>query len=420
MRPASSRVHPTREDPVLAALSPVLGGPMGDHGAGHRWWTPLRVVLALTTLALALGMVAQVPCERDAWQSAHAQHAQLCASAVADSYLEDGLVELVWPFTSAAEVRRRYDAPDLPVLTALWAHGAARLTHALSGSPDVEARGRLPRADLAASDDVRREQRVFMAVNAVGLALLALLAAWCVGRAAGLRRPWDAAAFAGAPLLVLTWLTDWVLLPVAALAGLLLAWRSGRRTLAAALAAVALLAWVPVGGSTDPGAGSVWLLVAQAADRSWSATPVLVIAGTVLAGWCAGVAALARRRRAGVAEVVLLVLVGVLLVAPQAPPSWSLLLLPAAALAVRRWRDLLVWQLAELVALLLTGLYLGEYLAPTGGGEASAYWLAIALRVAGQLWLAGAVLRDLLPGREGSVGGAAGQPTRTSSNQVAV
>ncbi|HEX8779692.1 MAG TPA: hypothetical protein VF728_00790, partial [Nocardioides sp.] len=77
-----------------------------------------------------------------------------------------------------------------------------------------------------------------------------------------------------------------------------------------------------------------------------------------------------------------------------APPQWSLLLLPAAALAVPRWRDLLVWQVGELVALLLTGLYLGEHLAPTGGGPATAYWIAVLVRVLAQLWLVAAVLRE--------------------------
>lgn len=405
-----SRVHPSREDPVVAALSPALGGPMGEHSTGHRWWTPLRVVLALTALALALGMVAQVPCERDAWRSEHAQHAQLCSSGVADAWLGAGLVELAWPFSGEADLRRRYDEARPSPLGGLWLWGTARLTHALVGPPDVAARSQRPVAELAASDDVRRELRWFMAANAVGLALLALLAAWFVGRTTPARRAWDAAAFALSPLLVLTWLTDLVLLPVAAIAGGLLAWRAGHRLGAGLLGLVAVLALVPVDGFTTAGAGSLWLLLAQATDRSWPSSTVLVVAGGLLAAWCAGVALLARRTRAGAAQVVLLLLVGALLVSPQAPPAWSLLLLPAAALAVRRWRDLAVWQVGELVALLLTGLYLGEYLAPAGGGPATAYWLAIALRVTAQLWLAGAVVADLCTA----------QTTRTSSNQVAV
>lgn len=399
------RVHPSREDPVVAALSPVVGGPLGDHATGpasrHRWWSPLRVVLALTTLALALGMAAQVPCERAAWSvgepSSRAGHAQLCASAIADSYVDAGFVELVPPFTDDEQVRRRHEAPDLPVLAALWGWGAAHVTHALSGSPDLDARGQRPLDEVAASHAVRREVRVFMAVNAVGLAALGLLAAALLVVAAGRPgpsgRPWDAAVFAASPVLVLTWLTGWGLLSAVALAGMLAAAAARRWLAVGVLLGVALLAWVPVHGLGDPGLGSLWLVAEQASGRSWSSTTVLLVSGAALAVWLVGVGVLARVREVSFPGAVLLVLAGVLLVGPHAPPQWSLLLLPAAALAVRRWRDLLVWQVGELVALLLTGLYLGEHLAPTGGGPATAYWIAVLVRVLAQLWLVGAVLR---------------------------
>jgi hypothetical protein len=403
-----SRVHPSREDPVVAALSPVVGGPLGDHAthvsSRHRWWSPLRVVLAVTTLALVLGMAGQVPCQRDAWSvgasSARAQHARLCASTIADSYLDAGFAELAWPFTTDAQVRRRHEAPDLPVLVAVWGWGAARVTHLLSGSPDLDARAQRPLEEVATSDAVRREVRTFMAVNAVGLAVLALLAAALLVAAAGRRgpprRPWDAAAFAASPLLVLTWLTGWTVLPAAALAAALAAAAARRWLAVGVLLGVGLLAWLPVDGLGDPGLGSLWLVAEQATGRSWASSTVLVASGAALAAWLVGVAVLARVRELSPAGLVLLALVGVLLVSPLAPPAWSLLLLPAAALAVPRWSDLLVWQVGELVALLLTGLYLGEYLAPSGGGPATAYWVAVLVRVLAQLWLVGAVLRGAL------------------------
>lgn len=395
------RVHPSREDPVVAALSPVVGGPLGDHATGpgsrHPWWSPLRVVLALTTLALALGMAAQVPCERAAWSvgesSGRGGHAQLCASGIADSYVDAGFVELVWPFTDDEQVRRRHAAPDLPVLAAVWGWGAAHVTHAITGAPDLDARGQRPLDEVAASDAVRREVRTFMAVNAVGLAVLGLLGAGLLVVAAGSRRPWDAAAFAASPVLVLTWLTGWGLLPAAALAAALAAAAARRWLAVGVLLGVALLAWVPVRGWGDPGLGSLWLVAEQASGRSWSATTVLLVSGVALAVWLAGVGVVARVRGVSFAGLVVLGVVGVLLVGPHAPPEWSLLLLPAAALAVPRWRDLLMWQVGELVALLLTGLYLGEHLAPSGGGPATAYWIAVLVRVLAQLWLAGAVLR---------------------------
>ena len=84
-----------------------------------------------------------------------------------------------------------------------------------------------------------------------------------------------------------------------------------------------------------------------------------------------------------------------LVVAPSAPPELALVALPLAAIAVRRWRDLLVWQGLHLVSWVITGWYLGGGLVPTITDDVRAYWLAILLRVAGLVWIAVAVLRDV-------------------------
>jgi hypothetical protein len=84
-----------------------------------------------------------------------------------------------------------------------------------------------------------------------------------------------------------------------------------------------------------------------------------------------------------------------LVVAPSAPPEVALVALPLAAVAVRRWRDLLVWQGLHLVSWVITGWYLGGGLVPTIAGDQRAYWLAIVLRVAGLVWIAVVVLRDV-------------------------
>ena len=94
-----------------------------------------------------------------------------------------------------------------------------------------------------------------------------------------------------------------------------------------------------------------------------------------------------------VARAGLVLLAAALLVAPSAPPESALLLLPLAAIGVRRWRDLLVWQGCELVSWVITGWYLGGALVPTVSDDARAYWLAILLRVVGLAWLVAAVLR---------------------------
>ena len=105
-------------------------------------------------------------------------------------------------------------------------------------------------------------------------------------------------------------------------------------------------------------------------------------------------------RRAGrptpltTARAGLVLLAAALVVAPSAPPETALLVLPLAAIAVRRWRDLLVWQALHLLSWVLTGWYVGQALVPTVADDSRAYWLAVLLRVVGLVWLVVAVLRD--------------------------
>ena len=76
--------------------------------------------------------------------------------------------------------------------------------------------------------------RIFVIVNAIGFAVLALLCTWLL---AGVnpRRPWDAAAFALSPALLLTGLVNWDLIAVAFVAGALWAWARGRPLLTGVL-----------------------------------------------------------------------------------------------------------------------------------------------------------------------------------------
>jgi len=151
------------------------------------------------------------------------------------------------------------------------------------------------------------------------------------------------------------------------------------------------------GQAEEPGIGSVWLLLQQAGVGG-SRTSRGIVQAAVLALAAGAVWWLVRRTgrptaltcaRAG-----LVVVAAALVVAPAAPPELALVLLPLAAIGVRRWRDLLVWQGLHLVSWVITGWYLGDALVPTVADDARAYWLAIVLRVAGLLWLVAAVLRS--------------------------
>src|SRR4051812_15794722 len=65
-RPAGPavRVIPTWTEPLAAAASRLVGGPLGRHAIVGRsaFWTPLRVVLLIGVAVLALGWLGKSPC----------------------------------------------------------------------------------------------------------------------------------------------------------------------------------------------------------------------------------------------------------------------------------------------------------------------------------------------------------------------
>jgi uncharacterized membrane protein len=438
----TSRVHPSRDDALVRSLSEVVGGPLGDHAGRHPWWTPLRVVLVLATLALSLGMVAKAPCLDVAGEGGTGRYAALCWSDVSQAYVDRGHAELAWPFTDDPAVRERYAPGWHPPVPAYVAWAAARVTHVVAGSPGLDERRARPVADVAADDAVHREARTFAAVTAVWLAAAGLLAA---GLLVGVRRrrPWDAAAFAAAPVLVLFWPLTWDLLAAAAVAGVLWGWARGRPGVAGValglgaatsplvglllvplvvvavrerrgrdawrVAAVALGTWLVANApayASSPSAwrdswqgflhgtdvGSVWLLVAQAGNVEPTRATVLGVSAVLVAGWLVVVALVGLRTRLPLAALGTLAVAGTLVVSPASAPSYALVLLPLAALTLPRWRDLLVWQSGEVLHFALLGWYLGGLLAPAGGGDARAYWWGIVARLVGLAWLVTAVL----------------------------
>jgi hypothetical protein len=386
---------PTRTDPVASAMSEVVGGPLGDHAGGHRWWSASRVLLGATAGVLAAGMVSKSACVPAEWSQQDQSFARLCWTDLAGTSTTAGT----------------------PPHVTTWLQ---RLAELFPGSGAVATTAAL----------------------AVLLAALALLATALLVRVDE-RRPWAAAGWAMSPVLLVHWLS-WELLAAVGVAVLLWGWTSGRGWLAgvgagvgAAFAlpvAVAFVGVIAVGGrlrdrvdallaaaaayvvvtlpgratSEDPDTGSIWLLLQQAGvegsrtSRAVVQLLVLALAGAVVA-WLV--------RRAGLPTVMscaragLVMLAAALVVAPSAPPEYALLALPLAAIAVRRWRDLLVWQGLHLLSWVITGWYVGQALVPTIEGDARFYWLATVLRVTGLLWLVVSVLRDTSP--DGSPDGSA-------------
>jgi uncharacterized membrane protein len=446
---SDSPVHPTLDDPVVTALSEGIGGPVGDRAGRHPWWTPVRVVLALTALCFALGMVQKSSCFHDAWQDGDARYTHMCYSDLPYLYTGRGFAELNWPYTGDPQVRQRYDVMEYPVGIAYYAWGASWVTHWLNGSPDLSPRLERSPGALWKDDGVVREVRLFVVVNAIGFAVAALLAAWLLS-GVNPGRPWDAALFALSPALALSGLVNWDLLAVALVAGALYAWARGRPVLTGVLiglgaatklfpllllgglfviclrdrrlrdfvvaTAAAAAAWVVadlpayVSGkdqwqvfwqfNADRGAdlGSVWLVAAQAADTTFDPHTINVASWAFLLAWCLGVLALGLLAPSTprLAQLGFLIVAGFLLVNKVYSPQYVLWLLPLAVIARPRWRDQLVWQSGEVLYFAMVWWYLGGQLDPAGGGDAGFYWLAIGLRMLAELYLVAIVVRDVL------------------------
>lgn len=453
--PAPGHVHPTRDDAVVAALSEGIGGPVGEHAGRARWWTPVRVLLLLTAVTLAVGMVQKAPCIAGDPSSPNYRYSHMCYSDLPPLYTLRGFAELEWPYSGDEQVRERYQVMEYPVGISYWAWGAAWVTHALNGFPELDERYRTPPGELGADEQVDGEVELFTWVNAVGFAALALLAVWLLSRV-NPGRPWDAAAFAVSPLLALTALINWDLLAVALVAGALWAWsrdrpvltgvliglgtatklypvlllggvlviclRRPRRLATFALVAVwSAAAWLAANAPAylagkdqwrvfwtfnadrGPDLGSIWGVVSQAADVTIRAGTVNDWSWVVLGTWCAGVLVLGLRAPATprLAQLGFLVVAGFLLVNKVYSPQYVLWLLPLAVLARPRWRDQLVWQAGELLYFATIWWYLGGFLAPSGGGDAGLYWVAIVARMLCQLYLVVVVARDVLrPGHD--------------------
>jgi uncharacterized membrane protein len=407
------------------------------------------VILALTAICFALGMVQKAPCYHAQWTNSQSRYSEMCYSDLPYLYVGRGFAELDWPYSDALDVRDRYEVMEYPVGISYYAFAAAEVTHWLSGSPDLLPRGAMSQGDLYADHDVLRESLLFTTVNAVGFGVCALVAAWFL---AGVhrRRPWDAALFAVSPVLVFEGLINWDLLAVACVAGALWAhsrdrpgWTGVAIGLGTALKlyplflfGALLVIWgrerrwrdLAVAGGAGVGTwlvvnapaylsgphewkvfwtynahraadlGSPWLVLQQMGHDPFTADTINIVSWIFFGVWCAAVAALGLRapQTPRLAQLGFLVVVGFLLVNKVYSPQYALWLLPLAVMARPRLRDQLIWQAGEIYYFASVWWYLGTYLDPGGGGEPGFYWLAVAVRVAAQLYLVVIVVRDVL------------------------
>jgi hypothetical protein len=417
---SASVVLPTRDDPLVRASSEGIGGPAGSRVAPLAgWWTPLRVCIVLVILASALGYVADGYCRGQGWpRNTTVEYAHACYSDLPHLFLERGLSTGAIPYLSSDPAAQSFEYPVLSGAIA-W------LTALVSGG----------------------NQRVFFDVNVLVLAALAIVTVWATAQLAG-RRPWDAAIVAVAPTLILAATINWDLLAMALTAVAMLAWARRSPILAGILLGLGIAAklyplfvlgpllvlcvradrmraFLQTLGATVVAWAAVNLPVAAFGYEGWSAfyrfnvdraaefgspwyaleqlgvglpdgvlnwlTTLLFVAACGAIAWLG----LTAQRRPRLPQLVFLVVAAFLVTNKVYSPQYALWLLPLAALARPRWRDIAIWQGCEVVYFFAIWLFLNGFYDADRGLRKEWYALAVFIHIAGTAYLAWQVIRDI-------------------------
>jgi uncharacterized membrane protein len=205
----------------------------------HWFWTPLRVVLLLATITVALGWLAKAPClqtYRDSagvlqvdWSNGR-QYQAMCYSDTVPLYLAQrldrpGLAGLPYatswvehPGAPGEQVRYM----DYPVIIGMYQWAVARIAQAWVVVAEL---GVLPESAPAI---------VYFNISAVWLAAAWLVTVWALVLLSP-RRPWDAALAALSPLALVHVFTNFDALATALATTGLLAWARRRPVLAGVL-----------------------------------------------------------------------------------------------------------------------------------------------------------------------------------------
>ncbi len=247
LRSADDRDCPSRTDFLGAALSDVVGGPVGRHAVIGRaaFLTPLRVMFLIALVFLALGWSTKAACLQNSgtgpgdqrvanWQNQRAYY-ELCYSDTVPLYGAELLSQGKFPYKSSwvekdasGKPQTRYDGRpavrymEYPVLTGVYQYVSMALAKTYTALSKVVG---LP---------VIAEVVVFFDIAALGLALAWLATLWATAGLAG-RRVWDAALVGASPLVIFQMFTNFDALATALAIGGLLAWARRRPVLAGVL-----------------------------------------------------------------------------------------------------------------------------------------------------------------------------------------
>jgi Glycosyltransferase family 87 len=425
-------VSPSREDGVVRAASEVAGGPAGSRIAagGYGFWTAASVLLVAGAGMIGFAAVLRQHCRSTLWASPD-QFTHACYSDVPVLFTDSGLGHGLVPYLEAWN--GTYLAQPVGTGALLWLLGlvtpsgpnqaravfdVAVLVVTVALLPlvlsVVRLSGRRPwdAALVALSPVLLTASLVSLDLVAVSLAVAGMLAF-------ARRRPGSAGVLLGLGVAVRP-MALLVLLALALVALRSGRWRHvGRTTLAAFLAWAAVnvpvmllsfegwRAYVDTLWRRPAGYGSIWLLPELAAaapagsSTRWSrlvhelfghplppgAVRWAAVAGVLVVLVLATLFVLGPRARPRLPAVVLVLVVGVLVVSPSVPVQASLWVLPFAALAVPRWRDLLIWGGTEAVFDTVTWLYIYGQSEPTRGAPPGLYAVVLVARLAALGWL---------------------------------
>jgi uncharacterized membrane protein len=413
---APESVAPTRTDPVAAAASEVIGGPLGRYAAPARhtarslWQPATAVLVGLTSLTLALGLLQKAHCFSKGWNTPD-QFWHACYSDLPLVYQTNGLGHAM-PYLPGAQHL------DQPLITGLvmWLVGL-----------------------LVPDGSATVQQQWYFALSAVLVTVLAMVLV-AVTVASVPSTPWRAAHIALSPVLVLAGLVSVDLLGVLLASVALWAWGRSRVLLAGVvlglaiaarsyplvlLVAIGLLAVrcgkVPAWRRLAATALATWFAVSlpwlvMNADgllsvyRSWWqagasygsvwVVPSLlghglgggVVTWLPVVGWLVALVvgalfALSLDRRPTVAEISLVILVIVLVTGKAVPVQAGLWLLPLIALVGMQWRDHLIWAGFEATYFVAVWLYIAGLSKPDRGLPPRWYSTLLLLRLAAMLFL---------------------------------
>ncbi len=389
----------------------VVGGPLGRRAtaAARSWPATVLPLMVLSAGMMALSVLQRGHCVAQGWKDSD-QFWHACFSDLPSAYTLGNLQAGLPAYLGSTSELTRVDQPVVTGAVMAFLGGLVPDGSALAQSRWYFALWALLATALvaamvwlvAASRPRRAADAALVALSPV-LLLAPLVGPDVVGVALATAAIWAWArrhhALAGVLLGLAIGARTYPVLVLVALG--LLAFRTGsyhavRRVALTALGtlAVFLLPFLLGNAEAIPrfyhawraqvvGFGSPWILPQLAGHPLPSgAVTALAVAGWLMALLAAAAFALGARRRPTLPEVSL-VLVGIVLVTGVSfPVQASLWLLPLVALCGVRWRDALVWAMAEGLHFVAVWLYLGGQSTPDRGMPPEWYAVFLLARVA--------------------------------------